>query len=84
MASEEVMDNTANRSSVEVKQILPCTEHGPDPRDYYTFDSPILDKYFDSGQGSGFVNPEVQDDDQVESLITCHVWFFLFDLHILG
>ena len=85
MASKEPPDDTRNRSSVEVEQILPCTEYGPDPRDFYASDSPVLDEYFDSGQGSGCVDPdpEVQDDDQVESIIAFHVCMaFLFDLHI--
>jgi hypothetical protein len=67
--------NTHNRSSVEVEQILPSTEHGPDPRDFYASDSPVLDEYFDAGQGSGCVDPEDEDDDQVESIIACCVWF---------
>jgi hypothetical protein len=68
-------DLEANRSSVEVKQLLLCIEHGLDPRDFYASDSPILDEYFNWGQGLGCVNPEVQDDDQVESIIAYHVWF---------
>jgi hypothetical protein len=68
-----------------VEQILPCTERGPDPRDFYASDSPVLDDYFDSGQDSyksaeeffECVDPEVQ----VESSIACDVWFFLFDPH---
>jgi len=75
MASKDPLDDTHNRSSVEVEQILPRTEHGVDPRDFYASDSPVLDEYFDLGQGSRFVNPEVEDDDQVESIIACHVWF---------
>ena len=75
MASQEPPDVTRNRSSVEVEQILPCTEHGPDPRDFYASDSPVLDEYFGSGQGSGSVDPEVEDDDQVENIIAFHVWF---------
>lgn len=38
---------TFARSSVEVEQILPYTEHGPDPRDFYASDSPdspVLDE----------------------------------------
>ena len=62
MASKDPLDDTCNRSSVEVEQILPCAEHGPD-------------EYFDSGQGSRCVDPEVEDDVQVESIIACHVWF---------
>jgi hypothetical protein len=65
----------SEESSVEVEQVLLCTEHGPDPRDFYASDSPVLDEYFDSGQGLGCVDPEVQDDDQVESILACHVWF---------
>jgi hypothetical protein len=72
-ASKEPTDDTHNRSSVEVEQILPNTEHGPDPRDFYAADSPVLDEYFDAGQGSGCVDPEVEDDDQVESIIACRV-----------
>jgi len=74
-ASKELMDNTHNRSSVEVEQILPSTEHGLDPRDFYASDSPILDEYFNTGQGSGCVNPKVKDDNQVESIIAYRVWF---------
>ena len=63
-----------------MEQILPCTGH--DPRDFYTSDSPVLDEYFDSDQDLyksaeevlGCVDPEVQDDDQVESSIGSHVW----------
>jgi hypothetical protein len=58
-----------------VEQILPNTEHGPDPRDFYASDSPVLDECFDASQGSGCVDPEVEDDDQVESIIACHVQF---------
>lgn len=66
-----------------MEQILPRTEHGNDPRDFYASDSPVLDEYFDSGQdfyksAEEFfecVDPEVQDDDQVESSTVCHVWF---------
>jgi hypothetical protein len=54
---------------------LLCTEDGPDPRDFYASDSPVLDEYLDLGQGSRCVDPEVEDDDQVESIISCHVWF---------
>lgn len=50
MACKEPLDDTPNRSSVEVEQILPCTEHGPDPRDFYAPNSPVLGEYFDSGQ----------------------------------
>jgi hypothetical protein len=58
-----------------VEQTLPNTEHGSDPRDFYAADSPVLDEYFDAGQGSGCVDPEVEDDDQVESIIACRVQF---------
>jgi hypothetical protein len=85
-SSNEPLDDTPNRSLVEVEQILPCTEHSLDPRDFYTSDSPVLDEYFDSGQDSyesaeeflECVNPKVQDDDQVESstvTTVCHIWF---------
>lgn len=92
MASKEPLDDAANRSSAEVEQILPCTEHVLDPRDFYASDSPVLDKYFDSGHDLyksteeflECIDPKVQDDDQVESGIVCHVWFFLFDSHISG
>ena len=82
MISKKRLDDTRNRSLVEVEQILPCTERGPDPRDFCASDSPALDEYFESGQGSRCVDREVQDDDQVESIIGCHVWFSYFDLHI--
>jgi hypothetical protein len=80
MASNGPLDGTSNRSSVEVEQILPRTEH--DPRDFYASDSPVLDEYFDSDQdlyksaeeSLGRVDPEVQDGDQVESSIAS-VWF---------
>jgi hypothetical protein len=80
MASKDPLDDAPTRSSVEVEQILPCTEHGPDPRDFYASDSPVLDEYFDSGHESTeeyleCIDPEVQDDDQVESSIVCHVRF---------
>jgi hypothetical protein len=80
MASTEPLDDAPNRSSVEVEQILPCAEHGPDPRDFYASDSPILDEYFDSGQEStdeflDCIDPEVQVDDQLENSVVYHVWF---------
>jgi len=53
MASKELTDDTSNRSSVKVEQILPCPKHGLDPQDFYTSDSPILNKYFNLGQGLG-------------------------------
>jgi hypothetical protein len=77
MASIEPLDDTLNRSSVEVEQILPCTEHCLDPRDFYASDSPVLDEYLESGQvrlDSECVDPDVQDDDQVESIIEYRVW----------
>ena len=77
MASKEMLDDTLNRSSVEVEQTLLCTEHGLDPRDFYASDSPVLDEYFESGQvrlDSECVDPDVQDDDQVESIIGSRVW----------
>jgi hypothetical protein len=76
MVSKEPPDGSSSRSSVEVKQILPRTEHGLDPRDFYASDSPVLDEYFYPGQvrqDSEYVDLDVQDDDQVESLIGCPV-----------
>ena len=77
------MDETPNRSSVEVEQILPCTEHGLDPWDYYASDFPTHDECFNSGQGLGFVDSKVQDDDLVESIITCHVCFLISLRHFM-
>ena len=70
--SKELLSDARNRSLVEVKQILPPTEHVPDPRDFYASDSPVLDGNFDSDQGlyesaeefSEGINPEVQLDDE--------------------
>jgi hypothetical protein len=78
MASQQLPDDAPNRSSVEVEQILPCTELGLDPRDFYASDSPVLDEYLDSGQESTeefleCIDTEVQGDDQVESSIVCHI-----------
>ena len=70
--SKELLSDARNRSSVEVEQILPLTEHIPDPRDFYASDSPALDGNFDSDQGlyesaeefPEEINPEVQLDDE--------------------
>jgi hypothetical protein len=59
---------------------------GPDPRDFYASDSPVLDEPFDSVQDSECVDPEVQDGDQIESIIARHVWFsyLLTHLRLIG
>jgi hypothetical protein len=83
IASEETLDDTPDRSSAEVEQILPCTEHVPDPRDFYASDSPILNEHFDPGQDSRepseeffeCIDPEAQGDDQVERNTAYLVWF---------
>ena len=70
--SKELLSDARNRSSVEVEQILPLTEHVPDPWDFYASDSPVLDGNFDSDQGlyesaeefPEEINPEVQLDDE--------------------
>lgn len=79
MASKEPLYDAPSRSSVEVEQI--CAEHAPNPRDFYASDSPLLDEYLDPGQDSSksseefseCLEPEVEDDDQVESSNTHHV-----------
>jgi hypothetical protein len=69
--SKEPLSDVRNRSSaVEVEQILPSTEHVPDPRDFYASDSPMLDSNIDSDQdlyesAEEFlekINSEVQDE----------------------
>jgi hypothetical protein len=60
MASKEPLDDTLNRSLVKVEHILPCTEHGLDPRDFYAPDSPVLEEYFDSGQFARIRNVSIQ------------------------
>ncbi|KAH9168602.1 hypothetical protein EDB89DRAFT_2073753 [Lactarius sanguifluus] len=82
--SKELQNDTCNRSSVEVEQILPSTEHVPDPQDFYASDSPVLDDNFDLDQdfyesAEEFlerVNLEVQDDHPVRSSFTgSHICF---------
>ena len=72
MVSEPLYD-APGRSSVEVEELLPCVEHTPDPRDFYASDSPVLDEYVDPGQDLNESEPEVQDDEQVESSSIYHV-----------
>ena len=44
-----------------------------------TSNSPVLDEYFDPGQGSGCVDPEVLDDDKVERIVAyLHVTYGIF------
>ncbi len=71
MASKGLLDNTPNRGSAEVEQVLPCIEHSLDPRDFYASDSSVLDEYSDLDQdlyklAEEFLECaylEVQDDD---------------------
>jgi hypothetical protein len=81
MASKGPLDDSLNRSSVEVEEILPCAEHGPNPRDFYTCDSPVLDEYHDPGHDSNksaeefldCLNPEDKADNQAERSTAYHV-----------
>ena len=58
-----------------MEQTLPTgTEDDPDPQDFYAPDSPVEAEFFDSGQVHQDPDLEAQDDDQVESIIACHVW----------
>ena len=50
-----------------MEELLPSVEHTHDPRDFYASDSPVLDEYLDPGLDLNGLEPEVQDDEQVES-----------------
>ena len=81
MASNEPLDDTRDWSSVEVEQLLSCTEHGPDPRDFYASDSPVPDEPFDSVQGSECVRFKMVIKSRALLRVT---YGFLIYLHISG